>query len=207
MDATQLAVIGGGNMALAILLGAFEDEAIDPLGVIIAEPDEAKRAVFADRGARCVGDASLLADEIDADTQIMLAVKPQVFPTVASELGNVGDRVVISIMAGVKSETIRSAMGGAARVVLPELRALEAALSEHREAKNLADLGLGAMMHARIGRLVFGSADGFGGASASFDQLPDFFQQQFQNMEWIGPAYTAACDPLYARLTEIEQIK
>ncbi len=117
MGATQLAVIGGGNMALAILLGAFEEEAIDPAGVVVAEPDEAKQAIFIDRGARCVRDASSLADEMVSDTQIMLAVKPQVFPAVASQLGDVGDRVVISIMAGVQSETIRTALGGAARVV------------------------------------------------------------------------------------------
>jgi len=65
----------------------------------------------------------------------------------------------------------------------------------------------GAIMLYGIGRLVFGSVDDFGGASSIFNHLPDFFDRQFQNMEWIGPAYTQACDPLYARLTEIEHIK
>jgi tRNA(adenine34) deaminase len=65
----------------------------------------------------------------------------------------------------------------------------------------------GAIMLHGIGRLVFGSADDFGGASSTFDHLPDFFDRQFQNMEWIGPIYTQACDLLYARLTEIENIK
>jgi len=65
----------------------------------------------------------------------------------------------------------------------------------------------GAIMLYGIGRLVFGSADDFGGPSVSFDHLPEFFEHQFQNMEWIGPAYTAACDPLAKRLTEIEQTK
>lgn len=65
----------------------------------------------------------------------------------------------------------------------------------------------GAIMLYGIGRLVFGSADDFGGASASFGHLPEFFEKQLQNMEWIGPEYTAACDPLFARLTELEQIK
>ena len=65
----------------------------------------------------------------------------------------------------------------------------------------------GAIMLYGIGRLILGSADNFGGASVSFGHLPEFFEHQFQNMEWIGPAYTAACDPLFERLTELEQIK
>ena len=56
-----------------------------------------------------------------------------------------------------------------------------------------------------IGRVLFGSTDSFGGASSSFGHLPEFFDRQFQNVEWIGPAYSVACDPLYARLTELER--
>ena len=63
----------------------------------------------------------------------------------------------------------------------------------------------GAILLYGIGRLLFGSTDGFGGASISFGHLPEFFARQLQGMEWVGPAYTEACDPLYARLTELEQ--
>jgi pyrroline-5-carboxylate reductase len=117
MHTTRLAVIGGGNMARAILLGAFDAGAIDPAGVVIAEPDEAKRIGFAGRGARCVESADRLAGALGPDAAILLAVKPQVFPVAAAAMGDVGDRVVISIMAGVTSGSIRAAMGGSARVV------------------------------------------------------------------------------------------
>ena len=63
----------------------------------------------------------------------------------------------------------------------------------------------GAILLYGIGRVLFGSTDSFGGASASFGHLPEFFDRQFQNVEWIGPSYSAACDPLYARLTELEK--
>ena len=65
----------------------------------------------------------------------------------------------------------------------------------------------GAIMLYRIGRVVYGSKDDFGGASAVFDHLPVFFNRQFQKVVWIGPAYRQSCDPLYQRLTELEQIK
>lgn len=117
MGTPQLAVIGGGNMAQAILLGAFDAGALDPAGVVVAEPDGSKRRVFTDRGALGVADAGEALPLLGPATQILLAVKPQVFPEVAAALGGVGDRVVISIMAGVTSAAIREQLGGAARVV------------------------------------------------------------------------------------------
>ena len=64
----------------------------------------------------------------------------------------------------------------------------------------------GAILLYGIERLLFGSTDGFGGASVSFNHLPEFFTRQLHGMEWIGPAYTSACDPLYAHLTEFEKM-
>ena len=126
MSNAQLAVIGGGNMAQAILLGAFEASVIDPAAVIVADPDETIRLDFADRGVRCVESADQLLAMLEPATPILLAVKPQVFGKVADALGDAGDRVVISIMAGVTSETIRSALGGRARIVrtMPNMPAL-----------------------------------------------------------------------------------
>jgi len=117
MAETTLAVIGGGNMAGAILLGAFHAGAIDPGRVALAEPDESKRRIFAERRVRCVGSAVELRESMTDETALLLAVKPQVFPDVARELGDVGERVVITIMAGVTSGAIRDALGGSARVV------------------------------------------------------------------------------------------
>ncbi|MFN9904564.1 MAG: molybdopterin-binding protein, partial [bacterium] len=62
-----------------------------------------------DRTREAIAEAELL----------VLAVKPQHFPTAAEAVGRVaaeGPRVV-SVMAGVRSTAIRAALGGAARVV------------------------------------------------------------------------------------------
>ncbi len=54
---------------------------------------------------------------VDAE-EIMLAVKPQIFPEVARAIGPLrSPRVVISIMAGLGSRAIRAALGDEARVV------------------------------------------------------------------------------------------
>jgi tRNA(adenine34) deaminase len=58
---------------------------------------------------------------------------------------------------------------------------------------------LGALLMHPIGRIVFGSSDGHGGAGWSFGHLPPYFENELQVVEWIGPALPQECDGLYAR--------
>lgn len=58
----------------------------------------------------------------------------------------------------------------------------------------------GAILLHRIGRVVFGSSDAYGGASSVFSHLPLYFQERIQNTQWVGPLMSAECDPLYVRL-------
>lgn len=58
----------------------------------------------------------------------------------------------------------------------------------------------GAIMLHRIGRVVFGAADPYGGASSAFERLPNYFHERMQSTEWEGPLMPAECDPLYDRL-------
>lgn len=62
----------------------------------------------------------------------------------------------------------------------------------------------GAILLYQIGRLVYGSADPFGGASTCFSTLPPYFKQELARMKWIGPALPAECDPLYQRIQKLE---
>jgi hypothetical protein len=48
-----------------------------------------------------------------------------------------------------------------------------------------------------IKRLVFGSADPYGSAGASFTSLPPFFKESLTAMRREGPVLPAECDPLY----------
>lgn len=116
-----LAIIGGGNMASAILTGATEAGVIDPARVTVAEPDPVRREPFRNAFADAVS-ALAAADRLDgAPAALLLAVKPQVFPVVARELAPAlsgpAPRLVISILAGTTSRVIAAALGGRCRVI------------------------------------------------------------------------------------------
>ena len=114
-----LAVIGGGSMAQAILGGAAASGVLSG-GLCVADRNESCRVRF-DRAVETSRQAMewLITNEGEAGSgQIMLAVKPQMLGAVGEEIADlVGDRVVISILAGAGGEIIKSAMGGRCRVV------------------------------------------------------------------------------------------
>lgn len=114
-----LAVIGGGNMARAIYEGATAAGVLDPDRCVVADPNPDMRARFA--GA--VGSASDAMDWLESaeegnpgSGQVLLAVKPQIFPVVADEIRErfaAGPgRVVVSLLAGTRSATIRRGLTG-----------------------------------------------------------------------------------------------
>ncbi len=114
-----LAVIGGGAMASAILRGA-SDAGVLGQRVCVADRNASKRAAF----STAVASAAEAIDWLQANEgepgagQIMLAVKPQMLADVATEIAaHVRERVVISILAGIKGDRIRATLGGACRVV------------------------------------------------------------------------------------------
>ncbi|MEO1235803.1 MAG: pyrroline-5-carboxylate reductase [Planctomycetota bacterium] len=111
-----LGLIGAGNMAEAIVRGAIDNGVLPPAKIAAADPSVERREVFEAMGVAAYADA---AHVVTRSEQIMLAVKPQVFPGLADAMRRI-DRerqVVISIMAGVKSAAIEAAAGGSTRVV------------------------------------------------------------------------------------------
>jgi len=114
-----LAVIGGGAMAQAILSGARQAGVLTG-DICVADPNEACRARFETTAASARQALAWLAsvEQTPGSGQVLLAVKPQMLGDVAKEIaGLVGDRAVISILAGVRGEQIRDAFGGECRVV------------------------------------------------------------------------------------------
>ncbi|GMR10217.1 MAG: hypothetical protein BMS9Abin28_1038 [Anaerolineae bacterium] len=59
---------------------------------------------------------------------------------------------------------------------------------------------LGSILLHGIGKVIYGSSDGYGGAGSALPNLPPYFQQRFENTQWLGPAMPAKCDPLYGRV-------
>lgn len=110
-----LGIVGGGNMGGAIAIGVVRSGTLPADQVIIVEPSQSRRASLAAMIDCPVTDDISLVGSCD---QILLAVKPQVFPDLAASIGTLASpTVVISIMAGLASRQIRSMLGENARVV------------------------------------------------------------------------------------------
>lgn len=115
---SRIGVIGGGNMARAIIEGSIGARATRPDNWLVAEPDAARRDRFRSAGIRTAESAGAMLDALPAGSQLLLAVKPQVLPDVASEIADRRfEGVAISILAGTPSQRVREALGGSARVI------------------------------------------------------------------------------------------
>lgn len=101
-------------MGGAVIRGAVDRHVIDANEILVIDLDADRRSAFEALGCR-VSDQP--RDALSCP-QIMLAVKPQGFAELANTLGTLErETVIISIMAGTSSATIRAALGEAARVV------------------------------------------------------------------------------------------
>ncbi|HMN95189.1 MAG TPA: pyrroline-5-carboxylate reductase [Phycisphaerales bacterium] len=110
----MLAVVGAGNMGAAIVAGAVGNGVLRAAELLVIDPDQRRRDAMAALGCAVAERAS----SAPLARSIMLAVKPQAFSGVAAEIGRLArPTVVISVMAGIESGSIRAALGGESRVV------------------------------------------------------------------------------------------
>ncbi len=106
----QLGFVGGGNMAQAIALGAVRSEVIAPGQIIVSNPSQDKLAALRDAGiVTTTKNTSVILES----EQVVIAVKPQVFPEIVSDFKkyDASKQVLISIMAGLSSEKIAEQIG------------------------------------------------------------------------------------------------
>ncbi|MBK5275322.1 MAG: pyrroline-5-carboxylate reductase [Desulfuromonadales bacterium] len=115
-DSKRIAFLGGGNMAEAIIRGLIREDTAAEL--MIAEISAERR----DYLTRSYPNAQVL--ESAADTAawgdvVILSVKPQQSAAVLSGIKQIvtPDKLIVSIMAGVRSASIEEALGSGARVV------------------------------------------------------------------------------------------
>ena len=112
----KVGFMGGGNMAEAVIKGLLAG-GVPSTAITVAEPVEARRDYMrGNYGVKVHDDNREVAAASDV---VILAVKPQVSGEVLKGIAaeNLGGKLFISIMAGVKTETIENALGGSARVV------------------------------------------------------------------------------------------
>lgn len=108
--------IGGGNMAEAIIKGLLAG-GVPSSNITVAEPIEGRRVYLRDN--YCVNITTDNAAAVSTGSIIIMAVKPQVCGQILEGIANEDFRgkLVISIMAGVKTETIEASLKNAVRVV------------------------------------------------------------------------------------------
>ena len=102
----DLVVIGGGNMGAALLAGLLESGLVAAGDVAVVETFADRRAVLVDQFPGVT-----VTDEVPACSSAVLAVKPYDVSAVAAAAVAVGATRLLSIAAGVTTETIRAATG------------------------------------------------------------------------------------------------
>ncbi len=112
----KVGFIGGGNMAEAIIKGLLSG-GVPSSAITVCEPVEARREYL--RAKYSVDVHSDCGAVVSSAETVILAVKPQVCGAVLNEIttGDVQGKLFVSIMAGVKTETIETALKRSARVV------------------------------------------------------------------------------------------
>ena len=105
----RLGVIGGGVMAEAILSRLIAQQVYGPRDIIVCDISPVRLSYWkeAHQVQTSLDNQSALAADV-----ILLAIKPQVFPTLAPQLQLSSSALVISILAGVTVEQLESAFDG-----------------------------------------------------------------------------------------------
>ncbi len=104
----KLGVIGAGFMSTAIVKGAILSSAIDADKIIVSDLNEKSLELMAKNGVSVTTDSKLLADNSE---YVLFAVKPQNLDAVLEVIKGCASNKFISIMAGVKKQKIKNALG------------------------------------------------------------------------------------------------
>jgi pyrroline-5-carboxylate reductase len=158
MNIRKIAVIGGGNMAEAIMRGLLREDV--GVGICVAEISPKRRDELTAKfpNVRVVGDA---AEAAEWGEVVILAIKPQQADGVLDLIERVvtSDKLVISIMAGIPTAKIEANLVAGCRVIraMPNTPALigagATAVSAGRKA-SADDLDLARQIFSLVGVAV-----------------------------------------------------
>ncbi|HEV7464948.1 MAG TPA: pyrroline-5-carboxylate reductase [Candidatus Dormibacteraeota bacterium] len=109
-------MVGTGAMAEAMVAGMLAIDLVEPGQVCCSHPREERRRLLAERfGVSTTASNQAAAEGADV---VLLAVKPQVLPTVMPELRTVltDDQLVVSVIAGASTRALGDGLGNPAIV-------------------------------------------------------------------------------------------
>ncbi|MBD2315031.1 pyrroline-5-carboxylate reductase [Desertifilum sp. FACHB-1129] len=110
---TKLGIIGGGVMGEALLSRLLARGVYQPTEVRVSEPNAQRREVLAAQyGVQVTAENR----EAAAAPVLLLAIKPQIFAAVTSELADGSMSLIVSILAGVPLNKLEEAFPGKAAI-------------------------------------------------------------------------------------------
>lgn len=181
---TRLTIIGGGNMGSAIAAGAIHAEVLTPDAITVIEPDERKHGALAELGVHALRELPDGSESLRLGERLLLAVKPQNFEALGALLRDrpvLKGAGVLSIMAGVTTARLKSALPGARSVIrlMPNLPAsvgqgITAITFDAAEAPTAEDLDFADQLFSAVGGIV---------------HLPEHLMDAFTALAGSGPAY------------------
>lgn len=188
VSAQFLLVIGGGNMARALVLGCVERGVMRAEQFVVVEPAAAARSAFAEAGVRAVGSLGEVSGawgaKIHDATQVLLAVKPQSLGGVSAQWTAAGfsgfGGVAVTILAGTPSTEVRAALGGSARVI----RAMPNTPARIGQGATAVALGTGAHPGDEALALTL-----FRGVGPVVEMVPEAAMDAVTAVSGSGPAY------------------
>ncbi len=176
----ELAIVGFGSLGRSIAHGAVQAKFLLPAQIcVIPEPGAAGEE--SRTHARDCGMQLATHDGLRDAKVIMLSVKPQSFREVAAAIGEIphDGPLVVSIMAGISSAQIQTALGGKARVcrVMPNMAA-----SVRRAVTAIA-------LDAQITDADFKRVEGLCGSIGASVRVPESLFDAVTAASGSGPAF------------------
>jgi len=104
----KLGIIGGGNMARAIVLGALKSGLLTSKEIIVSDKVNEQLICFQGLGIDTITDNKAVASSCE---YLLFAIKPQQSQAVFSEIKDCSFENAVSIMAGVTISKIRDSLG------------------------------------------------------------------------------------------------
>ena len=103
----KLGVIGCGFMGSAIIRGVVLSDFLNPKKIVVADLNEDNLDKINEIGVYTCNSNRYVAENSD---YLLIAVKPQNFNTVIDSLGGFKPEKIISVMAGIKKQTVKEAL-------------------------------------------------------------------------------------------------